>query len=449
MSSPPLRTYYHILSNQPRTRGGTTRWCFRIDRGAKASVGIAREDVDISTYINETKSGWGWYQGNGHVGHGGPATQAYGEAFKQERVEVTVELNADAGTVCFYREGVSQGVAFADLPTEGARYVCGITLYAEGDIARLVSICSDDVNMPVIFACPLIAPGAMRALAAQHRAAASALPPPPRRFPRAKWRSPVPASPRCAPLSLEKFELNAWFASLRVGRAASAALLSKMIESGFDAPASLATLSYDDLTRMGVQCEHIRLLRPGIEQLRRELDECERARAESASSSGTASGTAPTVPTAKRRLPEAPTKWQRGDAHAPEGALPAAAGCGVALVAAAPAAGKAKDAVDVQAGIAVCAVAKGGACARQGTSQLQLQPLSGECFAVEIDLEGTVDALKRQIRAQRGAEFTKETLILVHSGLRLDDASVLSACAIQRGATLQLILRPLVATVAS
>jgi hypothetical protein len=432
----------------PATTRGTTRWCLRIDKGVKASVGIARAGIDIATYINETKDGWGWYQGNGNVGHGGPATTKYSEHFKYETAQVTVELNADAGTVRFYREGDSQekkkGVAFDDLPVGGAPYLCGITLYEKHDVVRLVSICCDGV---VVFACPLSAPSGMRALAAQQRAAALVLPAPPRRPPRAMWLSPALAAPRRAPLPLQDFELNAWVASLGVERASSGALLVVLRRHGFDSPASLATLSYDDLHLMSVPWEHVRALRPGIEQLRRELDECERAR-EQQRASGSASGSAPAAkqrPTPPQRAPPAP--GAAAEACVPRSAAAAAGKAGDAPPAAAAAAGEAKGAGDAQAVLAAGPMAKDSVvCARQGASQLYLQPLRGECFAVAVDLEGTVSALKRQIHAQRGAECTKETLILVHAGLRLDDASVLSACAVQRGATLQLIVRPPVAT---
>ena len=121
----------------PVTSQGVVRWSFVIKRGAKTTIGVALDDVQLKTYLNHTSSGWGWYQGNGNVGHSGPAQRQYSEHFKTVGIEVTVELDADAGTLRFYRGGVDQGIAFSDLP-RGGHYVCGVTLYGKGDCVQLI-----------------------------------------------------------------------------------------------------------------------------------------------------------------------------------------------------------------------------------------------------------------------------------------------------------------------
>ena len=69
----------------PHTKGrGTFTWAFKVLKGHQITVGIVTPEFDASThgYINKTKHGWGYYQGDGKVGHGGPASKPYSINYK-------------------------------------------------------------------------------------------------------------------------------------------------------------------------------------------------------------------------------------------------------------------------------------------------------------------------------------------------------------------------------
>ena len=50
----------------------------------QGTVGIvmASFDAESHAYINKTTNGWGYYQADGKIGHGGPAGDSYGINFK-------------------------------------------------------------------------------------------------------------------------------------------------------------------------------------------------------------------------------------------------------------------------------------------------------------------------------------------------------------------------------
>ena len=43
---------------------------------------MASFDAESHAYINKTTNGWGYYQADGKIGHGGPAGDSYGTSFK-------------------------------------------------------------------------------------------------------------------------------------------------------------------------------------------------------------------------------------------------------------------------------------------------------------------------------------------------------------------------------
>ena len=60
------------------------RWSFTIKAGNQHTVGVVTAAYNAASdeYINKTTNGWGYYQGNGNKGHGGPANAAYGAEYK-------------------------------------------------------------------------------------------------------------------------------------------------------------------------------------------------------------------------------------------------------------------------------------------------------------------------------------------------------------------------------
>ena len=60
------------------------RWSFTVKAGNQHTIGVVTAAYNAASheYINKTTNGWGYYQGNGNKGHGGPANDAYGAAYK-------------------------------------------------------------------------------------------------------------------------------------------------------------------------------------------------------------------------------------------------------------------------------------------------------------------------------------------------------------------------------
>ena len=63
-----------------------TRWSFIVHSGSRSTFGIVTDqfDADADGYINKTERGWGLWQGDGKLGHKGPATIQYADAFKSK-----------------------------------------------------------------------------------------------------------------------------------------------------------------------------------------------------------------------------------------------------------------------------------------------------------------------------------------------------------------------------
>ena len=115
---------------------GKARWAFYIGCGEKISIGAVEADVSRSGYVNKTTKGWGYYQANGKKGHGGAASESYGIKYKAGDV-VAVEIDATQGTVEFFLNDASQGVAFRSLP-RGRPLKVAVSLYGEGDQVTLL-----------------------------------------------------------------------------------------------------------------------------------------------------------------------------------------------------------------------------------------------------------------------------------------------------------------------
>lgn len=123
-----------------RNTSGIRRWKAKFVCGRRGTIGICRTDVDVTTYVNQTACGWGYYQPNGKIGHAGPAVQEYGEKFHFENVVLEVELDCDAQTIGFYVNGKFQGIAFRNIfDNLGSNGLCGaISLYNTGDHVEML-----------------------------------------------------------------------------------------------------------------------------------------------------------------------------------------------------------------------------------------------------------------------------------------------------------------------
>ena len=146
------------------TRGSSvkTRWSFTIKKGTQQTIGLVTAAYNAASheYINKTTNGWGFYQGDGKTGHGGPANAVYGSKFAEGSVvdgarilishdgllpsfvPISPDQNAFVclcGTVqvCsasrelrFFVNGVDQGVAYSNLPFDTPLYAA-VSLYKE------------------------------------------------------------------------------------------------------------------------------------------------------------------------------------------------------------------------------------------------------------------------------------------------------------------------------
>lgn len=82
------------------------------DSNAGTLVGINTSAANLNNYPGSDAYGWGYYQNGNKLTNGG--TVAYGASFGAGDV-LGVAFDADAGTLTFYKNGVSQGVAFSGL----------------------------------------------------------------------------------------------------------------------------------------------------------------------------------------------------------------------------------------------------------------------------------------------------------------------------------------------
>ena len=72
-----------VISDSVTLKHGSStkkRWSFTIKKGTQQTIGLVTSAYNAGRdqYINKTTNGWGFYQGDGKTGHGGPASTAYG-----------------------------------------------------------------------------------------------------------------------------------------------------------------------------------------------------------------------------------------------------------------------------------------------------------------------------------------------------------------------------------
>ena len=76
-----------VVSDSVTLRHGSPvkkRWSFTIKAGDQHTIGVVTAAYNAASdeYVNKTKNGWGYYQGDGNKGHGGPAKKAYGAKYQ-------------------------------------------------------------------------------------------------------------------------------------------------------------------------------------------------------------------------------------------------------------------------------------------------------------------------------------------------------------------------------
>merc|ERR1712023_625595 len=93
------RAMYHSGLRRERKR----RWDFKLIEGTQTTVGIVSSAFNPETdeNMNKTAHGWGFYQGDGKLAHGGSAGKAYAPSYKGKST-VSVEIDFGAKTLRFY-----------------------------------------------------------------------------------------------------------------------------------------------------------------------------------------------------------------------------------------------------------------------------------------------------------------------------------------------------------
>jgi len=92
---------------------GKYYWEVKLYGGTDIDIGIATVAADLNNQIGNDVYGWSYASTDGYKIHNGTAG-AYGAAYTTDDV-IGIALNMDAGTLTFYKNGVSQGVAFTGI----------------------------------------------------------------------------------------------------------------------------------------------------------------------------------------------------------------------------------------------------------------------------------------------------------------------------------------------
>lgn len=92
----------------------TGKWYWEVIPQSTACIfGIATKDAPYTTYLGGNAYGWGYYGFNGNK-YANATNSAYGATFTTNDI-IGVAFDADSGSLSFYKNGVSQGVAYTGL----------------------------------------------------------------------------------------------------------------------------------------------------------------------------------------------------------------------------------------------------------------------------------------------------------------------------------------------
>ena len=92
--------------------------------GATAIVGLANSSYNTGGHPGADANSWGYYSANGFK-YFNNSGSSYGTSYTANDV-IGVAFDADAGTLTFYKNGVSQGVAFSGLTSGPYFPACGV-----------------------------------------------------------------------------------------------------------------------------------------------------------------------------------------------------------------------------------------------------------------------------------------------------------------------------------
>ena len=91
---------------------GKWYWEVTYTAGTYAVIGVSRPGVSTTSYLGSTTDGWGYFDIDGNKYNG--TSSAYGDSYSVGDT-IGVALDLDAGTLTFYKNNTSQGIAFTGL----------------------------------------------------------------------------------------------------------------------------------------------------------------------------------------------------------------------------------------------------------------------------------------------------------------------------------------------
>merc|ERR1712187_345276 len=86
-------------------------------------------------YVNKTPRGWGYYQGDGKIGHACSANKLYGKKYSAGDI---VDVEVRGCSLHFWLNGEDQGPAFTNLPM-GERIFAAASLYNQNEVLKILS----------------------------------------------------------------------------------------------------------------------------------------------------------------------------------------------------------------------------------------------------------------------------------------------------------------------
>ena len=94
---------------------GKWYWEVTASSGTLQMIGVGLTTSSPTQYPGQDASSWSWYQGNGGVKINNSTQTSYATYTTGDVIGIALDL--DAGTLTFYKNGTSQGVAFSSLPS--------------------------------------------------------------------------------------------------------------------------------------------------------------------------------------------------------------------------------------------------------------------------------------------------------------------------------------------
>jgi len=92
----------------------------------RALIGIMSSQGSLASFVGSDAYGWGYYSSGGDKYHNGSGGGGYGASFGTGDT-IGIAFDAGAGTLTFYKNGTSQGVAYTSIPS--STYFPALSVY--------------------------------------------------------------------------------------------------------------------------------------------------------------------------------------------------------------------------------------------------------------------------------------------------------------------------------